>query len=64
MFKIFQDSQISNIFQDSTIEDSLKTLGEANCFGPTRFYRNELKISSAFLMSGSVKHLGNVGFSK
>ena len=38
--------------------NSLKLLGEANRFGPTRFCKNKLKISYTFLMSGSVNNSG------
>ena len=39
---------------------SLKTLGEPNCFGPTRIWEKQLKTSSTFLMRQQM--MGNSDF--
>ena len=61
---MLRDFTISKNRQDSTTGNSLKTLGEANCFGPTRFEKKEFKTSSTAVMSGSAIFSENVGFPK
>ena len=56
--------QISKIYQDSTTEKSLKTLGDTNCFGPTRLPLPPKQNKTTCLMSGRVGKFGNFGVPK